>query len=212
MRHEPTRTASKACGLKHEPYTACLRPQGGVQRPWGQAAPTGSLLASRARSIEMNAQPDDVVRAKYRQPSNVPRLPAQGDPRKIHMRQAKMRQGQLIGYARVDAEADSGALAAWVRQLCASGAVPVFTDVGSLPTALAGLRHAIGFLQVNDTLIYPEVCLRELTVADIPTVFAHIPDGTALKFFQPCAPNGYASGDDMTSIRLIKAECENADG
>ena len=125
---------------------------------------------------------------------------------------SKVSNERAIGYARIDAEGDRAILDGWIARLRGIEVREVFTDVGPLPDAVTGLRRAIGSMKVNDALIHPEACLRELTVADIPSVFARIPDGTALKFFQPCALNEYASGDDMTSIRLIKAECENADG
>ncbi|MBM2294114.1 hypothetical protein JQX09_19485 [Sulfitobacter pseudonitzschiae] len=109
--------------------------------------------------------------------------------------------GRMIGYARVDTMAEKAALTGWVRQLRACGAIKVFTDVGRMPDALEGLRAAISCLRVNDAVIYPEICLRDLTVGRIPAVFNGIPDGTALMFFEPM-PRTDQCGDELMSIRL----------
>lgn len=106
-----------------------------------------------------------------------------------------------IGYARVDTVADSAILTGWMRQLRACGAIKVFTDIGPLPDALMGLRAAISCLRVDDAVIYPEACLRDLTVGDIPAVFGDIPDGTALTFLE-ILPRTEQGGVEVTSIRL----------
>jgi hypothetical protein len=121
-----------------------------------------------------------------------------------------MQHDELIGYARIDDEADRDVLKGWANSFLEIGVREGFTDVGPLTDGLQGLRDAVACLSVNGALIYPEVCLRELTVGDLPIMFGHIPDGTALIFFQPCAATEYRRSEEMTSIRLVVAEDEDA--
>jgi hypothetical protein len=123
-----------------------------------------------------------------------------------------MQHNELVGYARIDNEADAAVLNGRVTRLLEIGVREVFTDVGPLQDGLEGLRDAVGCLRTSDALIYPEVCLRELTVGDLPTMFGHIPDGTALTFFEPLVICGQNGGGGMTSIRLVDADGDNVDG
>lgn len=118
-----------------------------------------------------------------------------------------MQINKQIGYARIDSTADKAVLSDWVNRLLEIGVREVFTDIGHLLDGLDGLQAAVGCLRINDALIYPEACLRGLTVADIPIMFGRIPDGTALTFFEPLVA-GHQHGEDFTSIRLIDAEDE----
>jgi hypothetical protein len=121
-----------------------------------------------------------------------------------------MLHDELVGYVRIDSEAEEAVLKGWVTSLLEIGVREVFTDVGPLTDELAGLRDAVDCLRVNGALIYPEACLRELTVADLPTMFGHIPDGTALTFFGPCAANVFQRSEEMTAIRMVGVDDEDA--
>jgi hypothetical protein len=121
-----------------------------------------------------------------------------------------MQHDELIGYTRIDDEADRDVLNDWVTRLLEIGVREVFTDVGPLQEGLEGLLDAVDCLRVNDALIYPEACLRELTVADLPTIFGHIPDGTALTFFEPLLIGGQNGSGGITSIKLVVAADEDA--
>jgi hypothetical protein len=123
-----------------------------------------------------------------------------------------MQHENLVGYARIDSEADSAVLECWVNRLLEIGVREVFTDVGPLQDGLEGLRNAVGCLRINESLIYPELCLRELTVGDIPIMFGYIPDGTALKFFEPLVIGGQNGCGGLTSIKLVNVGDEDAAG
>jgi hypothetical protein len=123
-----------------------------------------------------------------------------------------MQNDKLVGYARIDSEVDAAVLKGWVARLLEVGVREVFTDVRPLQDGLEGLRAAVACLRTNDALIYPEVCLQELTVGDIPNMFGHIPDGTALIFFEPLVIGGQNGGGEMTSIRLVDADDNYAEG
>jgi len=123
-----------------------------------------------------------------------------------------MQHDKLVGYARIDCEADTGILDSWVTRLLELGLREVFTDIGPLSDGLAGLRDAVGCLRINGALIYPEECLRDLTVGDTPIMFGHIPDGTALKFFEPLTIDDQNGGGGMTSLKLVNAGDEDYAG
>ncbi len=123
-----------------------------------------------------------------------------------------MQHDKLVGYARIDSEEDAAVLNGWMTLLLEIGVREVFTDVAPLQDGLEGLRDAVGCLRINGALIYPEMCLRELTVADLPTMFSHIPDDTALTFFEPLVIDGQNGGGGMTSIRLVVADDKDAVG
>ncbi|OAN95734.1 hypothetical protein [Sulfitobacter geojensis] len=122
-----------------------------------------------------------------------------------------MQINKQIGYARIDSAAHKAVLSEWVNRLLEIGVREVVIDIGPLPDGLDGLQAAVGCLRINDALIYPEACLEKLTVADIPIMFGHIPEGTALTFFEPLVA-GHQQGEDFTSIRLIDADGENTGG
>jgi hypothetical protein len=121
-----------------------------------------------------------------------------------------MQNDKLVGYARIDREVDAAVLKGWVARLLEIGVREVFTDLGPLTDGLEGLLDTVDCLRVNDALIYPEVCLQELTVGDIPIMFGHIPEGTALKFFEPLVIGGQHGGGGMTSIKLVVAADKDA--
>lgn len=111
-----------------------------------------------------------------------------------------------IGYARVDTKAAQGDLSRWVAALRQAGACEVHTDIGPLPTALTGLKRAVSRLTAGDSLIYPAPCLSELTIGDTPDVFAGLPDGAELAYFEPVDPMGAAKNISFQTIRLC-ASC-----
>jgi len=116
-----------------------------------------------------------------------------------------MRFGRYIGYARAETTGDLDKLDDWAEQLQQLGVSDVFTDVGPLETEQSNLKQAIGSMKINDVLIFPEVCLQDLTIGDIPAVFAQIPDGAALRFFKPLNRTQENGAKHMTSIRLVTA-------
>ena len=104
-----------------------------------------------------------------------------------------MQDNRRIGYARVDSDAALGQLSQYTADLRRAGAFEVHTDIGPLPDALTGLKHAVSRLTAGDSLIYPAPCLSELTIGDTPDVFASLPDGAELVFFDR-VPSKDASG------------------
>lgn len=116
-----------------------------------------------------------------------------------------MQHDELIGYSRIDSEADQDVLESWVTRLLELGVHEVFTDVGPLQNGLAGLQGAVTSLKIEGALIYPEVCLRELTVGDIPNIFGHVPDGTAITFFEPLTIGNQNGSVGMSLIKLVVA-------
>ncbi|MEB8388530.1 hypothetical protein OO012_14990 [Rhodobacteraceae bacterium KMM 6894] len=112
---------------------------------------------------------------------------------------------QRIGYARVDNESELADLANQVADLRKAGAIKVVTNIGPMPEALDGLREAVGHLRVESSLIYRATCLHDFTIGDIDHVFAAIPEGTALVFFEPVAWIEGATAAELTAIRLCNA-------
>lgn len=113
-----------------------------------------------------------------------------------------MQVSKSIGYARVDDDAAQGELSQWAADLRRAGACEVHTDIGPLPNALTGLKRAVSRLRAGDRLIYPAVCLSELTIGDTPEVFAGLPEGAELVFFEAVEGRRTRDRDGLLSIRL----------
>jgi hypothetical protein len=113
-----------------------------------------------------------------------------------------MQNGRLIGYARVDTVKEVEALRAMTDLLYGVSSCDVFTDIGPITGTLDGLLDAVSKLQIGDVLIFPEDCLRNLTVGDLPKVFRHTPDRTTLSFFERFIRHEQLSGVTISGIRL----------
>ena len=110
--------------------------------------------------------------------------------------------GRKIGYARVDATDCRDQLISWTGRLRRLGVHKVFTDVGPLLTARTGLLHAIRMMKMDDVLVFPNDCLQELEIGNIPHLFAGIPEGGRLYFFEGNRETGSGRFGDFGTIRL----------
>lgn len=113
-----------------------------------------------------------------------------------------MPNGRKIGYARVDTEQELDQLASWAKQLQRIGMHRLFSDVGPLTAERTGLRQAIDTMRINDVLVFPKACLRDLDIGDIPALFAGIPEGGRLYFFEDTDGNPALSVGRLATIRL----------
>jgi hypothetical protein len=115
-----------------------------------------------------------------------------------------MQNGRQIGYARVDTIEEIEVLRSMTDLLYKIGSCHIFTDVSSITGTLEGLLSAVSKLQISDVLIYPEDCLRNLTVGDLQRMFGHTPDGTTLRFFERLPQHDQLNSTVILGIRLVQ--------